>query len=52
MTMPLDLGIVLPGITRKSVIEMTKEWDEFKVTEEIFSMNDIIKALKQGRVSL
>ncbi|KAF4524679.1 hypothetical protein B566_EDAN009523 [Ephemera danica] len=32
ITPPLD-GLILPGITRQSIIELALEWNEFKVTE-------------------
>lgn len=48
-TCPLD-GTILPGITRKSILELTKEWDEFKVTEERLKIQDLVKAVKEDRV--
>ena len=41
VTPPLDTGVILPGITRRSVIELTKEWDEFDVNERRITMGEV-----------
>ncbi|XP_068962957.1 branched-chain-amino-acid aminotransferase, cytosolic-like isoform X2 [Petaurus breviceps papuanus] len=48
-TPPLD-GIILPGVTRQSILDLAHKWDEFKVTERYLTMNDLIVALKENRV--
>ncbi|XP_029901289.1 branched-chain-amino-acid aminotransferase, cytosolic isoform X2 [Myripristis murdjan] len=48
-TPPLD-GIILPGITRQSILELTKNWGEFKVTERYLTMADLCCALKEQRI--
>uniref|UniRef100_A0A3B4F995 Branched-chain-amino-acid aminotransferase n=1 Tax=Pundamilia nyererei TaxID=303518 RepID=A0A3B4F995_9CICH len=48
-TPPLD-GIILPGITRRSILELTRKWGEFKVTERYLTMSQLCCALKQQRV--
>uniref|UniRef100_A0A4X2LA68 Branched-chain-amino-acid aminotransferase n=1 Tax=Vombatus ursinus TaxID=29139 RepID=A0A4X2LA68_VOMUR len=48
-TPPLD-GIILPGVTRQSILDLAHKWDEFKVTERYLTMNDLIIALKENRV--
>ncbi|CDQ83932.1 unnamed protein product [Oncorhynchus mykiss] len=48
-TPPLD-GIILPGITRQSILELTRKWGEFKVCERYLTMADLCCALKEGRV--
>ncbi|RUS80005.1 hypothetical protein EGW08_012239 [Elysia chlorotica] len=50
LTPTLDSGLVLPGITRKSLLQITREWNEFKVSETEISMARFIKALNEGRV--
>ncbi|XP_046879219.1 branched-chain-amino-acid aminotransferase, cytosolic-like [Hypomesus transpacificus] len=45
-TPPLD-GIILPGITRQSILELTRKWGEFKVTERHLTMLDLQRALKE-----
>jgi branched-chain amino acid aminotransferase len=49
ITCPLD-GTVLPGVTRSSVMELGRHWNEFKVTEERFKIQDVIEAIKEDRV--
>lgn len=49
VTCPLD-GTILPGITRKSILELTRHWDEFKVTERYVQIQELIKAVKEDRV--
>ena len=49
VTCPLD-GTVLPGVTRSSVMELGRYWNEFKVTEERFKIQDVIEAIKEDRV--
>ncbi|KAG8005721.1 Branched-chain-amino-acid aminotransferase, partial [Nibea albiflora] len=48
-TPPLD-GIILPGVTRQSILELTRNWGEFKVTERYLTMSQLCSALKQQRV--
>ncbi|XP_074650210.1 branched-chain-amino-acid aminotransferase, cytosolic-like isoform X2 [Tubulanus polymorphus] len=50
ITPPLSTGVILPGVTRKSLIELAQNWGEFKVSERSFNMGDVVKALKEGRV--
>jgi len=47
---PLDTGVILPGITRRSVIELTKDWDEFEVNERKLTMGELLKAKDEGRL--
>lgn len=49
-TPPLN-GLILPGITRRSILELAKEWDEFLVEERIFTMNELIELNKDKKVS-
>ncbi|XP_051248487.1 branched-chain-amino-acid aminotransferase, cytosolic [Dicentrarchus labrax] len=48
-TPPLD-GIILPGITRQSVLELTRKWGEFEVKERYLTMAQLCSAIKQQRV--
>jgi branched-chain amino acid aminotransferase len=50
LTPPLESGLILPGITRKSLLELSREWLEFKVTEKPITMKRFIKALSEGRI--
>lgn len=49
MTPPLN-GLILPGITRKSLLELAKNWGEFKVSEKDFTMKDVIRAAEENRI--
>jgi len=50
VTAPLD-GTILPGVTRDSVLGLARKWGEFKITERPFTMKEIVKAVKENRVS-
>ena len=44
---PALTGSILPGITRKSCIEMLKKLG-YRVSERLFSVDELISALKDG----
>ncbi|XP_057180640.1 branched-chain-amino-acid aminotransferase, cytosolic isoform X2 [Triplophysa rosa] len=48
-TPPLD-GIILPGVTRQSILELAREWGEFNVSERYLTMADLRRALEESRV--
>ena len=45
---PALLGSILPGITRKSVIELLKSWG-YKVTERRITAQELVEAYKAGK---
>lgn len=49
ITSPLD-GTILPGITRDSILKLMRESGEFKVSEKPFKIQEMVKAVKEGRV--
>jgi branched-chain amino acid aminotransferase len=49
ITARLDDGLVLPGITRDSVLQLARR-DGLKVTEGIWTMDDLLNALSEKRV--
>nr|XP_019950102.1 PREDICTED: branched-chain-amino-acid aminotransferase, cytosolic-like isoform X2 [Paralichthys olivaceus] len=49
MTPPLD-GIILPGVTRQSLLDLARTWGEFKVTERTMGMKELLGALDAGRI--
>ncbi|XP_065654722.1 branched-chain-amino-acid aminotransferase, cytosolic isoform X1 [Hydra vulgaris] len=49
ITAPLT-GLILPGVTRKSLLELAREWNEFKVSEKTYTIHQMIKASKEGRI--
>ncbi len=59
ITAPLDGGIILPGITRECVLEIARNPEKFginfgedviRVTERRFTMGEVCKAVKEGRM--
>ncbi len=44
---PMLTGSVLPGITRKSCLEILKEWG-YKVSERLISVDELISAAENG----
>jgi len=49
ITAPLD-GTILPGVTRDSILQLCREWNEFTVSERPFTMKELVKAIKDDRV--
>lgn len=49
ITAPLD-GTILEGVTRQSILDLGREWGEFKVTEKYFTMAQLNRAVKEKRV--
>lgn len=49
ITPPLS-GTILPGVTRKSVIQLAQNWG-IKVSERRLSMDEIISAIHNGKLS-
>ena len=41
VTPPLTNGCILPGITRQSILELSKEWNEFDVVERKLTMKEV-----------
>ncbi|MEE1169844.1 MAG: aminotransferase class IV, partial [Anaerovoracaceae bacterium] len=50
MVTPQLNGSVLPGITRKSAIEIFNDWGD-EVEERLLPVDELITAIKEGRVS-
>ena len=46
---PALTGSILPGITRKSCIEVLRDLG-YKVTERLFSVDELVDAMKEGRL--
>ncbi|XP_014209170.1 branched-chain-amino-acid aminotransferase, cytosolic [Copidosoma floridanum] len=49
ITPPLN-GLILPGITRKSILALSREWNQFKVTERVITMTEICQMLSENRL--
>lgn len=52
VTAPLSRGDILPGVTRQSILELCREWGEFKVTEDTVTLPRVRDALREGRVGV
>ncbi|CAB3400163.1 unnamed protein product [Caenorhabditis bovis] len=50
ITPPLHRGLILPGVTRDSLLELGREWGEFKVTERTLNMGEVKRALDEKRL--
>ncbi|XP_072282857.1 branched-chain-amino-acid aminotransferase, cytosolic-like isoform X2 [Pyxicephalus adspersus] len=49
ITPPLS-GLILAGVTRQSLLDLARQWGEFKVSESTITMGDLIKGLQENRV--
>lgn len=49
VTAPLN-GTILPGVTRRSILDLAHQWKEFKVEEKEVTMTELATAIKEGRV--
>ncbi|KAI9244885.1 aminotransferase [Sporodiniella umbellata] len=49
VTPPLD-GSILPGVTRDSILQLAREWNEFKVSERKITMPELRELIKKDRV--
>jgi branched-chain amino acid aminotransferase len=57
VTAPLDDGIILDGITRRSILELVRErlsdgelLEALEIVEEKYTMTDIVEAIEDGRM--
>ncbi|XP_034193630.2 branched chain amino acid transaminase [Osmia lignaria lignaria] len=50
VTPPLSSGLILPGITRKSILAIAREWNQFKVSERKLCMDEVCQLLAENRL--
>lgn len=50
VTPPLSTGLILPGVTRQSLLDIARKWGDCKVTERRIYMKDVIKSLNENRL--
>lgn len=43
-------GLILPGITRNSILALSKKWNQFKVSERKICMDEVCQLLSENRV--
>ena len=48
VTPPLNSGLILPGVTRRSVIEIAREVNEFDVTERKVTIKEVLDRAHDG----
>lgn len=48
-TPPLN-GLILPGVTRQSIIELAQEWNEFRVVQRTITMKEVLHLQKSERL--
>ncbi|GAB6019460.1 hypothetical protein CHUAL_001038 [Chamberlinius hualienensis] len=49
VTPPLN-GLILPGVTRQSVLDLARSWKSFKVTERDITMSEVVQAHQENRL--
>jgi branched-chain amino acid aminotransferase len=50
VTPSLERGTILPGITRDSILSLTRDWGEFDVSERHITVREIRQAAAEGRL--
>lgn len=50
ITSPLSSGVILPGVTRRSIIELCSGWDNVKISERKITMGEVMEGLAEGRL--
>lgn len=50
VTPPLSSGTILPGVTRRSVIELASTWPQLTVSERRITMGEVMEARDQGNL--
>ena len=48
VTPPLESGLILPGVTRRSVLELARDSNEFDVNERKLTIKEILNAAQEG----
>ncbi|KAF2367750.1 Branched-chain amino acid aminotransferase II [Trinorchestia longiramus] len=49
VTPPLD-GLILPGVTRASLLELARSWREFEVNERDITMGELLEHSRNNRI--
>lgn len=50
VTAPLYDGIILPGVTRDSILHLGRQMNDVKVTERYVQIGEVRRAIKEERV--
>ncbi|KAF7282634.1 hypothetical protein GWI33_002232 [Rhynchophorus ferrugineus] len=49
VTPPLS-GLILPGVTRQSIIQLCEQWREFPLEQRSITMGELVKLQKRGKL--
>lgn len=49
ITPPLN-GLILPGVTRQSILDLARSWNEFSVIERDMTMDEFVEAHNENRI--
>ncbi|CAF4667712.1 unnamed protein product, partial [Rotaria magnacalcarata] len=49
ITPPLN-GLILPGVTRQSVLDLARTWTDLTVSEREITMDELMEAHQENRV--
>lgn len=50
ITPPLEDGLILPGITRASILELASQWDDVVCEERYLTIDEIDQAIQENRI--
>jgi len=50
ITPPLGSNLILPGVTRDSVLQLARDMKKFKVSEKILTIDELCLASNEGRI--
>lgn len=50
ITPPLEDGLILPGVTRHSLIELVRSWNEMDVIERVITMKEVESLINENRL--
>ena len=48
VTPSLESGLILPGVTRRSVLELAHQWERVEVTERKLTLKDVLIGAEDG----
>lgn len=48
VTPSLESGLILPGVTRRSVLELARKWNDFEVSERKLTIHEVLEGAKNG----
>lgn len=51
VTPPLH-GLILPGVTRDTLLTLGRQWGEFTVSERDITMAEVVQAESEGKVCM